>query len=108
MKKIGLFLLAVVMVAGLAGCPHKDNDPTIAIIGFNSSTIGKFYSANGQLTSIESGWKSGVFALHPNEQIRIELPEGGSYRVYMTTGRYYWNYTEYFPEGETTYAIYSW
>lgn len=26
MKRIGLFLLAVVMVAGLAGCPGKDSD----------------------------------------------------------------------------------
>ena len=26
MKRIGLFLLAVVMVAGLAGCPGKDHD----------------------------------------------------------------------------------
>lgn len=26
MKKIGLFLLAVVMVVGLAGCPSKDKD----------------------------------------------------------------------------------
>jgi len=102
MKKIGLLFLAMVMVLGVAGC--KKHESTVAIIGVAGDC--RFYVARGRLTSIESGWQSETFSLHPGQEIRIDLPDGGMYRLYMVTERgYYWDYTEYF-ESETETAKY--
>lgn len=90
MKRIGLFLLAVVMVAGLAGC-NDDNDnsvtapepvPATVNITFNlSCKCGDDYY--GQVKTPSQDWLSQIFDISPCGSETVTVPSEGKYHVLL-------------------------
>lgn len=74
MKRIGLFLLAVVMVAGLAGCSNKDHDAdpvgtwfmSIDYGGCNGSPGNVVWHIHNNGTFVSSSGSHGIWSIAKN------------------------------------------
>ena len=67
----------------------------------------EFYVTTGTIQSISSDWESSTISIQPSNQVTIDVPESGAYRIYFSyddgsilTGDYYWDLTINVNEGQ--------
>jgi hypothetical protein len=102
MRKAGLLLLAVVMVLGLAGCGGGDDNDVELTVTLESCNR---YPAVGRVSSVESGWVSGEFAINPGQSVSIDLDDEGLYRFFFQARDGYWDGTQEMHEGMNIMAL---
>jgi hypothetical protein len=98
MKRLGLLLLAVVMVAGLAGCPKGDDSITFTLA--LNANCGSSGFARGTISNVETGYQTETISIDPGQSLIIKLPEAGLYRFTFTNGNWYWDYTRTINDGD--------
>ena len=42
-----------------------------------------FYVTTGTIQSISTDWESSTISIHPSNQVTIDVPESGAYRIYF-------------------------
>jgi hypothetical protein len=92
MRKVGLFLLALVLVGGFFGCGGDDDDDsiTIGIIGDPKCIDGV---ATGTITNVNTGWVSETITVSPGATTIVALPEEGIYRFRFEDKNGSWDFT---------------
>ena len=70
----------------------------------------KFYVTTGTIQSVSTNWESNTISIHPSDQVTIDVPESGAYRIYFSyedgniwTGDGYWDLTINVSEGQNRY-----
>ena len=96
MKQIGLFLLAVVMVAGVAGC-DKDDDSIYFVLSLDAGC--KSGTVSGTISHDSSGYQTRTISLSPGQSRKIGLPEAGLYHLYFKGASGHWDYNETIIDG---------
>jgi len=59
-----------------------------------------FYNVSGNVSAIVGDWATNTFTIAPNGSLEIELPESGSYRIYLSSYNLY--------DNECNYSSYYW
>ena len=87
MKRIGLFLLAVVMVAGLAGCPNSGDDfsPTVSNMAGVYTPTKVTYTEGGITVTLVPPDISGTLNLTAVGTYTVDLTMGGTRETFSGT-----------------------
>lgn len=99
MKKVGLLLLAVVLVAGVMGCGGGgggDGSITVGVTGDANCVIDV---AMGTIANVDTGWVSATISVFPGATTLVELPEEGTYRFQFEDADGSWDFTGEMHDG---------
>jgi hypothetical protein len=100
MKRLGLFLLTVVLAFGVIGCGGGGDDDGPIEIGMMLAVECADGPATGTITNVNTGWVSGTLTLSPGVLLRVTLPEEGTYRFQFADKSGPWDYTLDVEDGD--------
>ena len=100
MKKVGLFLLAVFLIAGVIGCSGGDDNGSITIYVTGEANCVQGV-ATGTIANTNTGWTSATITVEPGARVPVEVPEEGTYRFQFKDNSGSWDFTGEMQDGDS-------
>jgi len=88
---------------------EKSQNTSITII-ISNTCEDNFYVTTGTIQSISTDWESNTISIQPSNQVNVDVPEGGAYRIYFSydsnsiwISDSYWDLTINVSEGQNRF-----